>query len=79
VTCLKEYYDRGTKKSLYQEGDKVFVYNPQLKKGEAAKFHRNWKGPFAIAEKITDVNYILKGPKRKVVHSDNLKLYKSKD
>ena len=57
----------------------MFIYNPQLKKGEAAKFHRNWKGPFTIADKITDVNYILKGPKRKVVHSDNMKLYKSKD
>ena len=75
----KEYYDKGTKKSLYQAGDKVYLHNPHIKQGEASKFHRNWKGPFTIAERITDVNYKLKGPKGKIVHSNNLKLYKGKE
>ena len=41
----KEYFDRGVKERLYQPGDQVFLFNPQLKPGEAAKFHRKWKGP----------------------------------
>lgn len=75
----KEYYDKGTKKSLYQAGDKVYLHNPHIKQGEASKFHRHWKGPFTIAERITDVNYRLKGPKGKIVHSNNIKLYKGKE
>ncbi|KXJ06192.1 Retrovirus-related Pol polyprotein from transposon 412 [Exaiptasia diaphana] len=55
----KEYYDKGTKKSLFNPGDEVHLFNPHIKEGEAAKFHRKWKGPFKITAKITDVNYKL--------------------
>lgn len=40
----KEYFDRGVKERLYQPGDQVFLFDNQLKPGEAAKFHRKWMG-----------------------------------
>ena len=36
----KDYNDRGMKGYSYQPGDEVFLYNPAMKPGEAAKFHR---------------------------------------
>ena len=76
----KEYFDRGVKERLYQPGDQVFLFDPQLKPGEAAKFHRKWKGPYEVLARTTEVNYRIKRPhdpvsRSKVVHFDNLKLY----
>ena len=56
----QEYFDRGVKARLYQPGDQVFLFNPQLKPGEAAKFHRKWKGPYEVLERTTKVNYRIK-------------------
>ena len=79
----KEYFDKHTKESLYQPGDQVFLYNPQLKPGEAAKFHRNWKGPYIVVEQVTEVTYRVRKvgdprKRKKVAHHDNLKLYQRK-
>ena len=80
----KEYFDRGVKERLYQPGDQVFLFDPQLKPGEAAKFHRKWKGPYKVLERTTEVNYRIKKPqdplsRSKVVHFDNLKLYQRRN
>ena len=76
----KEYFDRGVKQRIYQPGDQVFLFNPQLRPGEAGKFHRKWKGPYDVLESTTEVNYRIKRPRdpvsrSKVVRFDNLKLY----
>ena len=72
----KDYYDKGIKESQYNPGDLVYLYNPQLKTGEAAKFHLYWKGPYEIVRRVTEVTYeIKKSGHRKVVHFNNLKLY----
>ena len=76
----KEYFDRGVKERLYQPGDQVFLFDPQLRPGEATKFQRKWKGPYEVLERTTEVNYHIKRPqdpvsRSKVVHFDNLKLY----
>ncbi|KAK3741432.1 hypothetical protein QZH41_003976 [Actinostola sp. cb2023] len=75
----KEYYNKNATNKYYKSGDQVFLYTPQLKVGEAAKFHRHWSGPYTIQEKLSqDVNYRIKmsGVKTKVVHYNNLKLFK---
>ena len=64
-------------------GDQVFLYNPKIKVGEAAKFHRKWKGPYEVLERTTEVNYCMKIPqdpssRSKIVHFNNLMLYKRK-
>ena len=76
----KEYFDRAVKQRTYQPGDQVFLFDPQLRPGEAGKFHRKWKGPYDVLERTTEVNYRIKRPRdpvsrSKVVHFDNLKLY----
>ena len=56
-------------------------YDPQLKPGEANKFHQQWEGPYDIVERVTDDIYRVKkvrGRSRKsqVVHFNNLRLYR---
>ena len=79
----KEYFNGGVKARLCQPGDQVFLFNPQLKSGEAAKFHRKWKGPYEVLERTTEVNQRIKKAKdcacrSKVVHFNNVKLYQRK-
>jgi hypothetical protein len=49
----------------------VYVFNPSVGKGRSPKFARNWKGPYQIIEKITDLLYRIQLPGRnqsKVIH-----------
>ena len=76
----KDGYDKGVKHMVFQTGDLVLRYTPQLKPGEANKFHRQWEGPFEVVERVTDVTYRVKkvrGHSRRsqVVHFNNLRLY----
>ena len=64
----------------FRTGHLGLRYTPQLKPGEANKFHRQWEGPFEIVERITDVTYRgkkVRGHSRRsqAVHSNNLRLY----
>ena len=61
----------------------VFLFNPQVKTGEAAKFHRKWKGPYEVLERTNKVNYRIRKPsdprrRSKVVYFNNFKLYQRK-
>ena len=71
------------KEAAYEAGDLVLLVNPQLKVKEASKSHRNWKEPYGVKERVTEVTYrILKlgdPPSRsKIVHCNNLKLHQRK-
>ena len=76
----KDGYDKGVKHMKFQAGDLVPRYTPQLKPGEANKFHRQWEGPFMVVERVPEVTYRVKkvrGQSRRsqVVHFNNLRLY----
>lgn len=46
----KDAYDKRLRHIVFQAGDLVLRYDPQLKPGEAKKFHRQWQGPYEIVE-----------------------------
>ena len=76
-------YNKGIKHMVFQTGDLVLRITPQLKSGEANKFHRQWEGPFEVVERVTDVMYLVKkvrGRSRRshVVHFNNLRLYQKR-
>ena len=77
----KDAYDKGVKH--YQAGDFVLRFSLELKPGEASKFQRQWEGPYKIVKQVTEVNYLVKkvggrSGKSKVVHFNNLRLYKKR-
>lgn len=76
----KDAYDKGVKHTVYEAGDLVLRYTPQLKPGETSKFHRQWEGPFEIVARVTEVTYRVRkvgghSRRSKVVLFNNLRLY----
>ena len=72
----KRLYDQRSRANSYREGEKVWLYNPQSKKGRSPKLQTPWEGPWEITKQVTDVVYrIQKTPKGKpkFVHHDRLK------
>ena len=72
---MKSWYDRGARKVLFQEGQRVWFYNPRRVKGRTPKLQSNWEGPFQVVRKLNDVVYCIQRTPRhrkKVVHADRL-------
>ena len=77
----KDAFDKGLKYTVYQRGELVLRFSPQLKPGESNKFHRQWEGPYEIVERVLEVTYRVRRRGRlsrhsSVVHFNNLRLYK---
>lgn len=49
-------------------GDQVYVHSPALQANAARKFHKPWKGPYAIVSKVSDVVFGIRWTPNKVVH-----------
>jgi len=78
---VKEWYDKGVRQISFQEGQKVWFFNPQREKGKAPKLQKNWEGPYLIVKKLSEVVYcIQKTPRhrKKIIHSDRLALYRER-
>ena len=77
----KDAFDKGVKYTVYQPGDLVLRFSPQLKPGEPNMFHRQWESPYEIVERVSEVTYRVRRRGRlsrrlSVVHFNNLRLYK---
>jgi len=72
----KRLYDQRSRANSYQKGEKVWLYNPQSKKGRSPKLQTPWEGPWEVTKQVTDIVYrIQRTPKGKpkFVHHDRLK------
>ena len=46
----EDHYDRSTTTLLFREGERVFLYKPMEKTGEARKLARAFHGPYRVRE-----------------------------
>lgn len=79
---MKENYDVKADDRQYQEGDFVWLYNPQRRRGLSPKLQRSWEGPYSIMKKINSVVYRIKkcpNGKPRVVHFNRLAPYSRPD
>ena len=51
----KRTHDEGVKDTVSQTGDLVLPNTPELKPGEASKFHRQREEPYDIEARVSDV------------------------
>jgi len=52
---VKIRYDRKARQVLFEEGQKVWLFNPRRFKRRAPKLQGNWEGPFSVVKKLSDV------------------------
>ena len=73
----KDHYDQRIAGEQIEVGDRVFLHDPAVKKGQTKKLHSQWQGPYTVIAKIGDVTYRIQAinnpRKRKVVHFNRLK------
>lgn len=72
---MKTRYDTRATRQHFNEGDRVWLFNPSRRRGLSPKLQRNWEGPYTIMKKLNDVVFrIRKSPstKPKVIHLDRL-------
>ncbi|KMQ82085.1 integrase core domain protein, partial [Lasius niger] len=72
---MKARYDQKARGVLFQEGERVWLYNPHRSKGKAQKLQSNWEGPYLIVKRLSEVVYCIQKTSRhrkKVVHADRL-------
>jgi hypothetical protein len=81
VDQQKFYYDRKSRAANYNIGDLVLLKDVTVKPGTAAKFKKNWKGPYKVIEKVTDLDYKIKQVNKRgkslIVHVNRLKTFYS--
>lgn len=76
----KRSYDFRANFQYYSEGELVWVRNKAKKRGVCPKLQRNYKGPFRVMDRVTDVLYRLvpaEGGQESVIHFNRLKPFTS--
>ena len=71
-------YNRNSWEPSFQNGTKVLLYDPAVKKGKSSKLQIKWKGPFIITNVKPGYNYCLQEMKsgkmlRRPVHANRLR------
>lgn len=80
----KVRYDKTTKEPGFILGERVWVHHPKVPKGQSAKLHCKWSGPYYITDIGPNHTYQLHkcGTNKKMnalVHANRLKSYKDPD
>lgn len=77
---MKNRYDLKATSHKFQEGDRVWLWNPKRRKGLCPKLQASWEGPYKVIKKINDVVVrVQKYPsaRPKTVHINRLAPYYS--
>ena len=53
----KDRYDQRIAGEQIEVGDRVFLHDPAVKRGQTKKLHSPWQGPYIVVTKIGDVTY----------------------
>ena len=76
----KKYYDhRATAAPHFKCGDSVWYFCPTFGKGVCRKLTSDWKGPYVVVKKLSEVTFLLQKSRRSrpiTCHVDKMKQYK---
>ncbi|KAK3892901.1 hypothetical protein Pcinc_003267 [Petrolisthes cinctipes] len=75
---MKSRYDAKANEVNFQNGDNVWFYNPQRKKGQPPKLQSPWDGPYTMLDRLSNVTYQIRGGRKShpmVVHVNHLWQY----
>jgi len=72
---VKTLYDRKARRIVFENGHRVWLFNPRRDKGKAPKLQSNWEGPYEVVKRLNDVVYCIRKSSRhrnKILHLDHL-------
>lgn len=73
---MKRRYDYKSNGVTFNEGNLVWLFNPQRRIGKSPKLQCDWEGPYKVLRRISDLIYEIKkdavGSRKKIVHVDRL-------
>ena len=75
---MKTRYDTRATEHEFQEGDKVWFWNPVRRKGLSPKLQSSWEGPYTVLKRLNDVVVRIRkssNTRPRVVHYDRLAPY----
>uniref|UniRef100_A0A146M1A3 RNA-directed DNA polymerase n=2 Tax=Lygus hesperus TaxID=30085 RepID=A0A146M1A3_LYGHE len=75
VSKQRAGYDKKATETTYRVGDRVYLYNPAVKRGRVRKFTKPWQGPYRVVGVPSPLNVVLQiRGKQKRVHVNRVKL-----
>ncbi|GBM68173.1 hypothetical protein AVEN_5145-1 [Araneus ventricosus] len=82
IERMKTRYDSRASDHHFKEGDLIWKYNPNRRRGLSTKLRQNWEGPYIVVKKLNDIVYrVQRSPnaKPKVIHINRLAPYGATD
>lgn len=82
MNCQKKNYDTQVATNNYEKGDIIYCRDQTKTIGQCPKLKaKQWKGPYLIIEKLSELLFKIKGPRGKttVQHHNRLKPYPKGD
>ena len=76
--AMKSRHDLHSRQNNFNNGDKVWLFNPRRVKGKSPKLMSDWEGPYEVMHRLSDVTYRIRKTARgkaKVVHANRLWRY----
>ncbi len=78
----RESDNRGIEPPVYEEGSRVYLFFPQVKRKRTIKLAHRWTGPWIVKRRVTPVQYEVElevGGRKQMVHVTRMKPYISRD
>ena len=73
----KDVKDKHCSEMNFRIGDRVWLFNPAVRVGQAKKFSSMWRGPYTVIDRVSPVNYriqLIGTTSTQIVHHNRLKL-----
>ena len=73
----KDVKDKHCSETNFRIGDRVWLFNPAVRVGQAKKFSSRWRGPYTVIDRVSPVNYriqLIGTTSTQIVHHNRLKL-----
>lgn len=72
----KKNYDQKIKKTTYEVGNKILLYDEMVRRGRSKKLDTMWTGPYEIITNHANISYTKKNRRKTLrTHANRLKLY----
>ncbi|PNF40763.1 hypothetical protein B7P43_G17610 [Cryptotermes secundus] len=63
----KRQYDKGTRITIFQPGEMIYLRVTTKQKRACPKFRLKWRGPYEVVRRLSDLNYLIRIARNKEI------------